>query len=468
VSSEISKETYIHSKRLESYGADGRTVRDFNRQLILNYLRKNGPAPRVTIASDLDLSRATVSTIIDELKKDAFVHEGERINATERGGRRATQVHFNAQAGYIVGIDIGRSHLIIQLSDLEAKPIDTWSDDSFSMIEYGYEDGLEFIADRADTLVKNKLETWSSVRGIGMGIPGSPDSTLHTLISPPLLSKWMHVDIPAYLRNRLKLNEYIPIYLENDANLGALGECRYGAGQGIANLIYVKLGTGISAGLILNGQLYRGSGGLAGEFGHIRIQEDGPTCPYCGSHGCLEALAGRSAILNKACQGLSLSSAHSWKNNYTTNETPASVKYTDEIDIVDVIIEAQNGNAFCQYVLISAGERIGTAIGSYLINVYNPSMILLDWEIIKIIKGDQVYTNKLLLDSLRERVEESSLPKAWNGTVVSLGRLGHQAVVYGAIAAVIDLIYNNNTVFSMSHSDERYKKYKSSSLVSQD
>jgi predicted NBD/HSP70 family sugar kinase/biotin operon repressor len=414
-----------HKGRLEGRGADHGTVRMINRQLILNYLREYGPTPRVAIAKGLSLSRATVSSIIDELKKDGLVLEGKKIQATEKGGRRATRVHFKADAGYIIGIDLGRTRLRIYLTDLEAKILDQWSD-RFDM-KIGWKDGLPFIAKRVDEIVKKNSKTWEKVRGIGLSIPGSPDPTFRQLISPPLLSNWSKVDIPAYLREKLPLREDAPIYLDNDANMGALGESRYGAGDGIANMIYIKLSTGIGAGLILNGQLYRGSNGVAGEFGHVIIEKDSPPCSSCGKRGCLEALAGMGAIVEDALQKTSLLGSRPVEGKEITSDLMA-----------DVIIAAQEGDPASRRALIHAGERIGKAIGSYLINVYNPSVVLLDGGIIRPTKEDTVYENELLLAYIREKAEASSLPAAWSGTKIGPGKLGDDAVGLGAVATVID------------------------------
>ncbi len=414
-----------HKGRLKGRGVGHGTVRTINRQLILNYLREHGPTPRVAIAKGLKLSRATVSSIIDELKKDGLVHEGKKMRATEKGGRRATRIHFNADAGYIIGIDLGRTRLRIYLTDLEAKCSDQWSD-RFDM-KSGWKDGLRLIAERVDELVKRNSKTWEMVRGIGLSIPGSPDPTFRKLISPPLLENWSQIDIPAYLREQLPLREDFPIYLDNDANMGALGESRYGAGEGIANLIYIKLSTGIGAGLILNGQLYRGSNGIAGEFGHVIIEEYSPPCSSCGKQGCLEALAGLGAVVEDARQRTSLRGIQPIEGKDITPDLMA-----------DVIIAAREGDAASRAALRHAGERIGKAIGSYLINVYNPSVILLDGGIVRPSKGDTVYENELLLDCIIENAEASSLPAAWSGTKISPGKLGDDAVGLGAVATVLD------------------------------
>jgi len=433
--------------RMKGRGAGLKTVRTVNRRLILNYLRERGPAPRVTIAKELGLSRATVSNIIEELIGDKLVHEGTKIGVTEKGGRQPRRVHFNANAGYIVAIDMGRSHLNIYLANLLAESLDRWLG-PFDMTS-GWEDGLRFVAERSDELVKRNLGSWNLVRGIGLSIPGAPDPTLRMLISPPLLSNWHNVDIPADLRGRLGLEKDFPIYLDNDANMGALGENRYGIWRGEANMIYVKLGTGIGVGLILNGQSYRGSGGVAGEFGHVKIKERSRRCPSCDKQGCLEALAGHAAIVDDARNGTSLSRERASEESRPEPESPALAGNAGDIDMADVITAARRGDAASRVALECAGKRIGEAIGSYLINVYNPSLIILDGGTIHASKGNDndVIRNELLFDSLHQSAEDSSLPAAWEGTKILIGDLGdkpandkemNNAIALGAVATVID------------------------------
>ncbi len=416
-----------------SHAADLSTVRAINRQLILNYLRKDGPIPRVAIASRFGLSRATVSSIIDELIKENLVVEGSKLRATSKGGRRATRVHFNADAAYIVGIDIGRTRYRIYLTSLDAQVLDHCVG-SFR-IEDGWEVGLQSIAVSVAEFVKKRLRNWSKVRGIGLSIPGIPDRKFRMLISPPLLDMWMEVDIPVYLRQKLSLDPDLPIYLDKDANMGALGESRYGKGRGVEHLIYTKLSTGIGAGLILNGQLYRGNTGAAGEFGHVIIEETSQRCPSCGKNGCLEALAGLRAILDDAYRGISLNGA---ENIAELTSLGGSAK-ENQWDMVEVIKRAQENNDMsCKAALKHAGERIGRAIASSLINVYNPSMILLDGGIVRPSRGETVYVNEFLLEVLARSTRDSSLPAASQEVEISIGGLGDDAVGLGAVATVID------------------------------
>jgi predicted NBD/HSP70 family sugar kinase len=419
----------FHGKRPAGPGVDQEKVRTFNRHLILQYIRDHSPTLRVEMANRLDLSRATVSSIVKELMDDGFVLEGKKLHTASMSGKRATEIYFNADVGHIIGIDLGRSHLGIYLTNLAANILDHRAERFDTKV--GWQEGLRYIAIRVNELVKKNIGSWRSVRGIGIGIPGAPDRNSKMLISPPMLNNWINIDIPVQLRNLLTLDENVPIYLENDANTGALGESRYGRGQGFKNMIYVKLSIGIGVGLILNGQLYRGENGIAGEFGHIRlgepIEKDSPICSSCGKQGCLEALAGLHAIVNDARKH---SPSPLLQSIDTHNITPDHV--------ADVIIEAQKGDIASCAALEHAGTRIGTAIGSYLINVYNPSLILLDGGIIRPGKAGEIYLNDLLVDRLLRSAEESSLPAAWQGTKISFGKLEDDAVGLGAVATVID------------------------------
>lgn len=417
-------------KHSGSQGADYATMRTFNRQLILNYLRMYGPKPRVAIARGLGLSRATVSSIIDELTKGELVHEGEKIGAmlagaTSKGGKRATQVHFNINAGYIIGIDLGRSRLRIYLTNLKPEIID--QDDCLFDIKMGGKKSIPLIAGRVKALLQKNHQTWEKIRGIGLAIPGIPDPIFHSLVSPLDLKNWSAVSISMLLRNELGLEKDFPIYLDKDANMGALGESRYGAGIGSANMIYIKLSNGIGAGLLLNGELYHGNG-AAGEFGHVFVENGGPHCPACGNYGCLEATASLPAIVEDARKHSSSQRIQSLKNAPITPELMA-----------DVIIAAQEENdPGCRAVLERAGMRIGKAIGNCLINIYNPSLILLDGGSVRPSKGDAVYKNEFLLQSLQQSAQASSMVVTWAGTQILEGELGDDAVGYGTVATVID------------------------------
>jgi len=415
-------------QQLTGQGTDHHLMRELNRHLILNCVREAGPLARVQIAQSTHLSRTTVSNIIDMLLQEGFVREGDLLDAAPAGGRRAMLVHFNADAGYVLGVDVGRTHLAMLLTNLEARIVARRAG-PFDM-SHGPEVCLPQLIAELRAFVAAAGLSWSSIVGIGLGIPGPLDAQQHTLISPPGMPNWDNVNVWQAIQHTFN----IPLYLDNDANMGALSESRCGTGAGSDYVVYVKVGTGIGAGLIFNNRIYRGHGGSAGELGHITLDENGPLC-YCGNRGCLETLAGAHAIAEDARQGTSLAAAQ------LTDEAlsrPTLAEHA-EVDITDVIQAAQNGDAASQAALVRAGERLGVAIAG-LINLFNPSHI--------IIGGGVARAGELLLDPLRRAAASRCLPAAWQGTSILPGQLDDTAVALGAASLVNDAAFGVSTVWA--------------------
>ena len=405
--------------------ADHHLVREFNRLFVLNCIREHGPIARVKIAQRTGLSRTAVSSIIDALLQEGFVREGELLNAAPMGGRRAIPVHFNADIGRIIGVDVGRSHLAMLITDL-ATGIIAQRSGPFDM-DRGPAYCLPQLIREVQSFVEDTGVDWHQVVGIGLGIPGPLDTQLHKLSAPPGLPEWDGVDVWQTLQRAFN----IPLYLDNDANLGALGESRYGAGRNSAYLAYIKIGTGIGAGLILNGRIYRGNGGSAGELGHVTIDENGPLC-NCGNRGCLETLAGARAIVEEARRDISLADATETVNLKGSNSAFAELPVfpgNAPVDITDVIQAAQNGNAASLAALEHAGERIGVALAG-LINLFNPSTI--------VIGGGVARAGELFFAPIRRAASSRSLPAAWKGTRILPAEMDTTGVALGAVSLVID------------------------------
>ena len=417
------------SKHLEKPGVAQKKVREHNSKLILTYLREQGPTLRAQLAENLGLSRATVTHIVKTLFDENLVIAEEEPYLF--GGKLTHRIRFNANHGQIIGIDLGRSRLRVYLTNLAADIIDECSI-AFT-VQALLEQGLSTLAENIQNLVQHQPGGWQTIRGIGMGIPGSANREATQIISPPMLKHWKAMNIPARLKELLNLAPQFPFYLDNDANLGALGENRYGQGRGVKNMIYIKLSSGIGAGLILNGEVYRGENGIAGEFGHIRIQFgqgvalDSPICPSCGERGCLEVVAGLSAVVKQ----VQSASPGFFATPFSEHEiTPAHM--------AEIIQGAEGGDTICRTALSEAGERIGAAIGGCLINVYNPALILLDGGMIRPTRDGKVYVNYILVESLKNSAKRASLEAAWNDRLLSYGQLGDNAVGLGAVATVID------------------------------
>ncbi len=389
-----------------STSADFNLMREFNESLVLNLIRRARRLSRADIAACTQLSRSTVSSIIAELIEKNLVREvGAGLS---RGGRRPILLEFNGRAGYVIGIDLGATHLLVLLTDLEAQPV-VRLQEPFS-VEEGPEAGLARIVKLIEQALLQAGLAMDQVFGVGIGIPGPLDFATGKPIFPPIMPGWHDTPIRERLRERLGK----PVHLDNDANLGAIGEYWWGAGRGARNVAFVKVGTGIGCGLIMEGQIYRGEVGSAGEIGHTVIDEDGPSC-RCGSNGCLEAMASAPAILQAA------------------QDDPLFPANGKPLTIVDLIKAAQDGNSAAIRLFAQAGRRIGTALTS-LVNLLNPGII--------VVGGGVARAGPFFLDPLRETVRRCALPVAAPSTHIVESTLGSEAIAIGAVTIVLRELFS--------------------------
>jgi predicted NBD/HSP70 family sugar kinase len=210
-----------------------------------------------------------------------------------------------------------------------------------------------------------------------------------------------------------------PVSLGNDAELGALGEWAFGAGRGEQNLAYIKVGTGIGAGLLLDGQIYRGTTGSAGEIGHITLSENGPVCT-CGNRGCLEACAGGRSKVVRARNGIE-------KGRRTML---SEILPIESLTAQDVIQAAGHGDLFSQQLVTESGYYLGTAIAS-LVNLINPDIV--------VVGGGLAQLGDLLLDPIRRTVKERSLSVSWRAVRISAAVLGRRSTAMGAVAQALSM-----------------------------
>lgn len=407
--------------RPENATADLGLMRELNTHIILNLIRQEGSISRAEIAKRTQLSRSTVSNIITDLLEHRVVAEAG--TGPSRVGRRPIMVNFNYQAGYVVGVDLGANHLLTLVTDLEGQVLA--EKEQPVSVAAGPEVVLPAMVTAVDEIVRAARVDRERVIGVGVGVPGPLDNRRGTLVMPPIMPGWHNFKFQACLEAGINK----PIYLDNDANLGAIGERWRGAGEGCDHLAYIKLGTGIGCGLILDGQIYRGFAGSAGEIGHMSIEEDGPLCT-CGNYGCLESLAGGRAIVaaalaaSKRAQALAVPSGAHTSNHRYNPALPA----TAELGVEQVVRAALAGDAVSIEVLQMAGRRIGVAIAN-LINLFNPGLV--------IIGGGVSHAGDLLLEPIRQTVARRVLPVAMQYTRIVQARLGREAIGIGAATLVL-------------------------------
>ncbi|MGH9833860.1 MAG: ROK family transcriptional regulator [Blastocatellia bacterium] len=264
--------------------ATSETARDINRRIVLNLIRNHQPISRADLARHSGLQRSTVSVITEQLIDENWVMEGASGHAPR--GRRPRFLHLNKERIGIIGINIRPAKTAIALADLDAHFL---AQESLPTAP----DPEQFIAELI-ARVRNLIKTHPEIayEGIGMSLPGRIDLASQRLVFAPNLG-WGDVDLQTPLEQATGL----PVELENAANACALAEFWFGRhSEGVRNLIAVTVSEGIGGGLILNGQIVRGSTGMAGEFGHVTIVEDGLKC-RCGNRGCWEVYASNSAAV---------------------------------------------------------------------------------------------------------------------------------------------------------------------------
>jgi glucokinase-like ROK family protein len=328
------------------------------------------------------------------------------------GGRRPILLAINPDFGYVVGIDLGATHLRLVLTDFLAHVLDE--------IEYPISvvDGPQKSLAQIDHYITEMLDraklNIGQISAVGMGVPGPVVSKAGEVTSPPIMPGWDGYPIRKHLEEQF----HLPVMIGNDAEFGAIGEWAYGAGRGENNLAYIKVGTGVGAGLLLDGRIYRGATGSAGEIGHITIQANGPLCT-CGNYGCLESMAGGKAIARNAREAIQAG-----------RRTQLSAIAADKIMAVDVAAAAQQGDLVAQQIITDAGTYLGIAIAS-LVNLFNPNMI--------VIGGGVSQLGDLLLEPIRKTVMERSLYSAAKIVRITSAVLGRRASTMGAVVQAINL-----------------------------
>lgn len=381
----------------EQQPADLALMRELNERIVLGLLRQEGPISRAELARRSNLSRSTISSIITTLLGAGLVRETGIGNS--QGGRRPIMIEFNYQAAFVIGIELSNTTLTLLLTDLDATVLRRVA--LPFTISDGPHAGVMRVAAAVDELLAEGHHAREKIVGVGVGIPGPLAHATGRPIAPPVMPGWHDVPLRARLEQALGMR----VFVENDANLAALAEQRWGAAQGRPNVVYVYLGSaGIGCGLILDGRLYRGDVGSAGEIGHVMVEEDGPPC-RCGSRGCLEAVAGTPAVLRRA-QALGL---------------PAAT-------LDELLALARGGNAKAIALLDATGEYIGIAVANIL-NMINPGCV--------VIGGGLAAAGDMLLGALRSTLRRRGLAIAADHVAIILGTLGADVVAIGAVSLVV-------------------------------
>jgi predicted NBD/HSP70 family sugar kinase/DNA-binding XRE family transcriptional regulator len=361
-------------------------LRQSNRERLLHLLRSQGAMTQAQLARASGLSPATVSSIARELRDEGWVTGGKR-----------TALSLSRTAGVAVGIDFDHSHVRVAIADLAhnvlaeaSEPLD---------VDHEADEGIGLAGKMVRELLHDVGAGNERVTGVGMGLPGPLRRDTGEIGDSSILPGWIGAKPEEMMSEELGLN----VRVENDANLGALAEIVWGAGRGCSELLYIKVASGVGAGLVLNGRLYEGHAGTAGEIGHVTVDESGPVC-RCGNRGCLEVYAGADAVLE-----------------------PLRRRHGARITLRQVIALAQEGDLGCQRVIADAGRSLGLAIAGTC-NLLAPERV--------IVGGELAAAGEILLEPLRTIAQRSAIASL-RATPILQGVLGDRAEVLGAVALVL-------------------------------
>jgi len=267
---------------------DQTVMKEINRTLVLDLIRLRSPISRTQIARDSGLNKATLTALINDLISEGYVLEVGYGHSDV--GRKPVLLRFNGQIGTVFGLDIGVDYLKFVVTDLTANVLfahEQTLPDSTNVAAILDACVLGFDACRAH------LPTMQgALSGVGVAVPGLVDHRSGTVLHAPNLG-WHDVPLQSLLEERVGQ----PVWVDNEANVAALAEQRYGSARDLADFVYISAGIGIGTGLISSGRPLRGANGMAGEFGHMTIDLDGPLC-RCGNRGCLEVYASERALLD--------------------------------------------------------------------------------------------------------------------------------------------------------------------------
>ena len=382
------------------------------RNRILRALLEDGGLSLTDLARRTGISLPMVSSIASTLKRDRFVVLTEDRGA-DRAGRPPIVARLNGEAGFVLGIDLGHRNTNMVLLNLEQAVVAERHEQSLSL---GNDPAIiDWIADQVAAVLKGAGVSAKRLLGVGVSIPGIVQGR------KGISESYLHFG-PTPVREILEKRLKRPVHIEHDAKAMALGERWFGAARNVADALCLNIGWGLGLGILIDGRLYYGRDGYAGEFGHIRIRDDGPLC-YCGKRGCLETVASGMAIGRNARERIAAGA-----RSKLVDMAGGTI---ESIDAALVVKAATEGDQFSIEVLEESGRYLGEGIGG-LINLFNPELIILG--------GRVSQAAGFLLDAVRSAAIKNSHVKLHPGVEFTVSTLGTKAGALGvAMMAARDI-----------------------------
>ena len=386
----------IYISKAKSQIARHNTIRDINRQIVLNYVRVRAPISRAEIARETSLQRSTISSIVEDLQRDGLVEETGPGDST--GGRKPTLLRLKSGTPVAIGVDVTPRETTVSLTELSGRILKQERFPTSSDVDYMNEQILNKVGTFVESYPDVSLE-------VGLSIPGIADTANNKILYVPYF-RWTDWNIGEQIQEKFGL----PVVIDNDANAVALAELWFGRSEirSIRNFIFVLVAEGIGTGIVIDGQLYRGENGAAGEFGHMYVAGNAATACSCGRFDCWEAHASEKAIVNRYRETLGNGDGST-------------------IDMERLIRLAQNGERAALEVLKESAKYLGIGISNLLIG-FSPQAVVIGGKIAG--AWDLIYNE---IQVLSERSVRHELSRA----IIVPSSLGDEPTILGSVSLVL-------------------------------
>ncbi|MCR4407252.1 MAG: ROK family transcriptional regulator [Anaerolineae bacterium] len=386
-------------------------IKEINRNIVLNLIKSRGPISRTDIARLSGLSLATVSGIAADFIESGLVREMGEGEST--GGRKPVFLRLNHQAGFVVGVKLMEQAITSALTDLDAKVLYHRVTSLQDQHDVQAVQGIIIAAVEA-TIAESRVDR-ARVLGIGIGMAGVVDGQVGFCRYSPFFG-WRDVEVARPIADHFGL----PVYLENDVNTLTIAEQWFGYGNGVDHFVVVTVGRGIGAGIVVNGQFYRGALGGAGEFGHITLQENGPPCD-CGKRGCLEALASDPAVVRQARAAIALGER-------------TTLAEAEPLTLEAIVAAAEAEDKLARRLLADSGRWLGMGIAT-LVNILNPQLI--------IVGGEGVQAGEWRFGPMREAVQAHAFNGLADDLEIVIEPSGDETWARGAACVVLGELFKS-------------------------
>jgi len=375
---------------------------------LLRLIHSNHNPSRIELAKRTGTSAASMTAVVQRLISRGLVIESGK--GATNSGRKPVSLSLRHDLAYVVGVDLGSFFSRVIVADITGN-ICYRSETETRMAE-----GREKVLSRTFGAIHKAIEQSQvrTIKGIGMAHSGVVDSERGVVLCfprPGQMTQWRNVP----LRDLLEKEFHVPSLLDDSARMMALAEQHFGLGRGVSDFLFIEVGMGIGASIFIDGRLYRGAGGGAGEFGHMTVNENGPLCS-CGNNGCLEAMASCAALIQAVRAGIQ-QGVNSKVSEFVDGDL-------DQISIETIVRAAKENDTLALRVLDEAVSHIGVAL-SDIINFLNPRTVIFGGPLFR--EGQE-----LLLDRLRQVIRQRALEKSANEVVLTISSLSSEAAALGA------------------------------------